>query len=55
LKIKKGLTQDATFPHPDPGNAKADKSRENEAKRDVEKDPGQKRVVNHTLDVNIIA
>jgi IS5 family transposase len=32
LKIKKGMIQIATFIHSDPGHAKADKPRENEAK-----------------------
>jgi len=32
LKTKKGMIQDATFIHPYPGHAKADKPRENGAK-----------------------
>jgi hypothetical protein len=56
LKIKEGLIQDATFIHSDPGHAKADKPRENEAKkREAETEQGQKRVASHILDINFIA
>jgi IS5 family transposase len=52
LKIKKGIILYVTFIHSDPGNAKADKSRENETKtRRSRIEPGQKRVVNHILDI----
>jgi len=37
-KIKKGLIQDAAFIHSDPGPAKANKPRENEAKTRRSKD-----------------
>ena len=56
LKIKKGIIQDATFIHSDFGHSKADKPRENEAKtrRSID-EPGQKKVISHTLDINFIA
>ncbi len=35
LQIKQGMIQDATFIHSDPGHAKADKPRGDEAKRGI--------------------
>lgn len=55
LKIKKGMIQDATFIHSNPGHAKADKPRGDEAKTSRSKtEHGLKRVVNLTLDISFI-
>ena len=55
LKIKKGMIQDATFIHSDPGYAKADKPQENEAKtRRSREETWIKKIINHTLDINFI-
>lgn len=56
LKIKRGFIQDSTFIDSDPGYAKSDKPRENEARtRREEKEPEQKMVKSHTLDMNFMA
>ena len=44
------MIQYSTLIHSDPGHAKIDKLRENEAKREeTEIEPGQKRVISHIL------
>ena len=53
---KKGDDFGSIFIHSDSGHAKADKPREMKQKQEeVEMEPWQKRVVNHTLDINFIA
>ncbi len=52
---KMGMTQEAIFIHLDSGHAKADKNRENEAKkRRTMEGTLEKRVLNQTLDINFI-
>jgi hypothetical protein len=56
LKTKKVFIQDSTFILSDPGHAKADKPRENEAETRRSKDGRwTKKVVSHILDLNFIA
>jgi IS5 family transposase len=50
------MIQYSTFIHSDPGNAQADKPRENEAKtRRIIDRTGIKRGISHTFDINFIA
>ena len=52
---KKGIIQDFTFIHSDSWHVKADKPRENEAKKRRNMEGTlEKRVLNQTLDINLI-